>query len=325
MTLSSPRNSLLVKIKKPLRKKLGACYMCVILLVLFFKNTDASAAWVRQGLELCAKRLIPSLFPFMAISSLMVQSGAGEKIFKIFERPICRIFGVGSSCCAPILLGWLCGFPIGAKCASRLLSLGAVDLEEYKRILCISSTPSPAFLIGAVGTGMLNSTQAGILLYIISLSASVVIGISINMLSGRVERKSASRPHHTNTSFAVCLTRAVTESSASMLYVCGFVVFFSAFLGALDGILCITGASDTCKAVIFCFFEITSGLSRLCSLALPSFPLMAMAVGWSGLSVHFQTAAMCDTEKKGLGAYLISHTARAAICLALGCIASIFL
>ena len=325
MTISSGEKVLLAKIKKALRRKLGACYMCVLLLVLFFKNSDAAASWVSQGLDICARKLIPSLFPFMVISSLMVQSGAGEKIFSIFKRPICRLFGVGKICCAPIILGWLCGFPVGAKCAAELLSQGEVDLEEYKRILCISSTPSPAFLIGAVGRGMLKNTSAGILLYVISVASCVIIGIFINILSGRTEGPSSLSPCRSNEGFAVCLTRAVTESSCGMLYVCGFVIFFSSFLGAMEGVLSFVDLSPVCKAIIFCFFEITSGLSKLSVCPVPSFSLMAMAVGWSGLSVHFQTSAMCGSEKKEFGSYILSHTIKAAICLILGAIASIFI
>lgn len=324
MTFTSKEYSLSQKIKKPLRKRFGVCYMCIFLLILFFKNSDAASIWVTRGLELCAKKLIPSLFPFMALSSLMVTSGAGEKIFKIFERPICRLFGVGKACCTPIILGWLCGFPVGAKCASELLSSSDVTLEEYKRILCISSTPSPAFLIGAVGGGLLGNTVIGILLYAISLISCIITGLLINLIAGSVQTRQTAKAEPNTHSFAVCLTRSVTESSVSMLYVCGFVVFFSAFLGAMEGVLSFISLSETCTAMIFCFFELTSGISRLCAFPSPSLPLMAMAVGWSGLSVHFQTAAMCSAEKRGFGAYLLSHTARAVLCGVLGLIFHIF-
>lgn len=324
MTLSSKEDTLSVKIKKPLRKKFGVCYMCVFLLVLFFKNSDAASVWVSRGLELCAKKLIPSLFPFMALSSLMILSGAGEKIFKIFERPVCGLFGVGKECCAPIILGWLCGFPVGAKCASELLSSDSVTLEEYKRILCISSMPSPAFLIGAVGNGMLHNAVLGIALYFISLASCMATGIFIKIIAGRTEPPKKNIAKRPPDSFAVCVTRSVTESSVSMLYVCGFVVFFSAFLGAMEGVLSFFCLSETCTSMIFCFFEMTSGLSRLCTFSNTSLPLMAMAVGWSGLSVHFQTAAMCSAEKRGFVAYLMSHTARTVLCGILGWIFYIF-
>lgn len=325
MTFTSKEASLSVKIKKPLRKGLGVCYMCVFLLILFFKNSDATYVWVTRGLELCARKLIPSLFPFMALSSLIVISGAGERIFKIFERPVCRMFGIGKSCCTPIILGWLCGFPVGAKCASELLSSSSVTLEEYKRILCISSTPSPAFLIGAVGSGMLGNTTLGVLIYVASVLSCIAIGGFINLVSGRTHSSETSEATSRTNTFAVCITRSVTESSVSMLYVCGFVIFFSAFLGAMEGVLSFVDLSETCNAMIFCFFEMTSGLSHLCSLSSPSVPLIAAAAGWSGLSVHFQTAAMCSAEKRGFGAYLLSHTAKAVLCGVLGLIIQFFI
>ena len=289
--------------------------MCVFMLVLFFKNSDATTLWVSEGLKLCANRLIPSLFPFMVVSSLMVTSGAGTAVFKIFEKPLGALFGVGRECCAPIMLGWLCGFPVGAKCACELYGNGRICKAEYTRVLCVSSTPSPAFLIGTVGGGMLGEPRLGVWLYALSIVSCVAVGIFIRLVSKKLPRTLTQAPTtDKRPSFAKALTGAVTDSAVGMLYVCAFVVFFSAFLGAMEGALSFICLSDTLTALLFSFFEMTSGLSRISGLSANVFPLCALAAGWSGLSVHFQTAAICAETGTNFAAYVLSHIAKAAIC-----------
>ena len=322
MTSPARRPQHLSKVKRPPLRKMGAAYMCVFMLVLFFKNSDAASLWVSEGLKLCASKLIPSLFPFMVVSSLMVSSGAGTAVFKIFEKPVRAVFGVGRECCAPIMLGWLCGFPVGARCASELYRDGRINSSEYTRSLCISSTPSPAFLIGTVGKGMLNDASLGVCLYALSILSCIAVGLFMRLVS-KSTPQTLSKPQSTQkrAGLAQSLTKAVTDSAVGMLYVCAFVVFFSAFLGAFEGALSFLHLSDTASALLFSFFEMTSGISRISKLSGNVLPLCALAAGWSGLSVHFQTAAMCTSKGTRFAPYILSHVAKAAIC---GTVATIF-
>lgn len=315
MTSTTPHRQLFIKIKKPFRRTLGAAYMCVFMLVLFFKNSDATTHWISEGLKLCANRLIPSLFPFMVVSSLMVKSGAGTAIFRVLEKPLGALFGVGRECCAPIMLGWLCGFPVGAKCASELYKSDKICKAEYTRVLCISSTPSPAFLIGAVGKGMLDDTGLGLWLYALSIASCVAVGVFIRLVSKSNPKFCLESPaSDKRPSIAKSLTGAVIDSASGMLYVCAFVVFFSSFLGALEGALSFVHLSDTLTALLFSFFEMTSGVSRISEMSGNVFPLCALATGWSGLSVHFQTAAICSETGADFATYVLSHVAKSAIC-----------
>lgn len=301
-------------------KRFGACYMCLFLILLFFRNANAASLWVSEGLELCAKRLIPSLFPFMVISSLTVSSGVGRYIFKLLERPFGFLFGIRAEGVCAIALGWLCGFPVGAKCAVELYDGGKIGLSEYRRIVCISSTPSPAFLIGALGSSMLGSARSGVILYAASIFVATVLGIALNLLTKKdqtltsIAVSDAKRP-----SFAEALTRAVGESAIDMLRVCAFVVFFSAFLGAIQQTLACFSLSETVAALIFAFFELTTGTAKLCEVTGSYAPaLCALAVGWSGLSVHFQTMSICGSRDFQFKQYFLFHAVRATLCLIIG-------
>ncbi len=301
-------------------------YMSLFVALLFFKNSDASAAWVTDGISLCLGKLIPSLFPFMVISSLIVSSGLGRTISRAFRAPVRLLLGLSEECACALLLGWLCGFPLGAKCASELYLKGRISVEEYQRVLCVCGTPSPAFLFSTVGSSMLGDKKYGIWLYAISLLSAVCVGIFLKLTSPLNTAKKVSAVHaEERFSFAGALTRAVSDAAVGMLSVCAFVVFFSAFLGALEASLGFLPLSETAHSLLFCFFELTSGLDKICSLSSPAvFPLCALAVGWSGLSVHFQTMSICasDAHTPSFKGYFISHLARALISLAIALVVS---
>lgn len=297
---------------------LGLCYMTVFVIILFFKNSDIAAKWVTNGLHVCTARLIPSIFPFTVISAVALEIGIGRLIPRTVKKLLGKIFGISGDGVTVIILGWLCGFPIGAKCAGNLYGNGNTDEEEYNRIICISSTPSPAFLIGAVGVGMLGSASAGVCLYAISVFSSVTVGVLQNRKKDGTHRAMRDAPTLEHIQFSKIFTRAVSESAAAMLNICAFVVFFSAFLGVLEQSLSFISLSETAKALLFGTFELTSGLTLISSLSSPSsFALCALAVGWSGLSVHFQTLYVCSDKPLKIRKYLSAHTLRAVICLIL--------
>lgn len=297
-------------------KKFCLCYACAFLLIMFFKNSDATVSYLSSALQLCAKRLIPALFPFMVVSSIIVKTNVGEYMFKPLIRPLRFLFGVGTEGSVAICLGWLCGFPVGAKCALELYRQGILTNTEYKRIICVSSTPSPAFLISAVGVSMLSSRPIGIFLYSLSVCVNIFLGTAMNLLEKSYEKINASASisiKNTKYSFSKAFTRSVCESAEDMLRICGFVVFFSAFLGAISQMLSLLELNHTLKAVVAAFFELTSGMSALCSLSSPIvLPICAAACGWSGLSVHFQTLSICADGDINIGSYFLFHFLRAA-------------
>jgi sporulation integral membrane protein YlbJ len=306
-------------------KRIAYVYICLFITVLFFKNSDIAAAWVTRGLSLCAKKLIPSLFPFMVLSSLAVSSGLGRMISRILRAPVRVLFGLGEDCACALITGWLCGFPVGAKCACDLYRAKRISYEEYGRVLCICSTPSPAFLISSVGSSMLGDKAYGIWLYAISLLSALGVGVFLKIKAPLGNSRGPTQQARALSDMPIsrALTRAVTESASGMLSVCAFVVFFSAFIGTLEAYLSFLPLSETAHALVFAFFELASGLASICSLSSPLvFPLCALAVGWSGLSVHLQTVAICDTDTDtpSFKPYILSHTARAVICFLLGCL-----
>ena len=105
-----------------------------ILLIVF---SERAGTYTLDGLLLCATKIIPSLFPYMVISSLLVYSGLAERLGRII--PVASAFNLPREAGAPLILGAVCGFPVGAKTAVDLFKNG-----------CISKTQSEVLILSLI-------------------------------------------------------------------------------------------------------------------------------------------------------------------------------
>jgi hypothetical protein len=64
----------------PISKLKTSGVAAVAVLLLLMVEPTAVIASMQQSLSLCAGTVVPSLFPFLAASELLVRSGAGERI-----------------------------------------------------------------------------------------------------------------------------------------------------------------------------------------------------------------------------------------------------
>ena len=101
-------------------------------------NAAAAAEAVRRGVTLCLTSVIPALFPFFAVSSLLVSLGAGDAA-RVLERPFRALFRCGGAGAAAFLLGMIGGYPVGASAVAALVRRGDVSLAEGQPARPLSS------------------------------------------------------------------------------------------------------------------------------------------------------------------------------------------
>ena len=291
-------------------------------LLLILRNAEIAIEYMNRGLRLCAKTVIPALFPFMVISELIVSGGIGTLLLRPVSRPLKRLFRLPEEGCCTVILGMLCGFPVGAKCAVSALERGTLTREEAERVLLFSSNPSSAFLINAVGVSLWGNRRFGTLLWIASLISQLTVGLLFTHLTYKKEAKIASSDtsfHSASLSGIKLFTEAVRSSCFGMLLICAYVIFFSALVGTLNLMLEQFGATATVKAILFGVFELSGGMSAAASLSVPLVGalLCAFAAGWSGLSVHCQLLSICDGHGLHLKRYLVAKLLQSALCVLL--------
>ncbi len=314
-----PRNS--NRNRKPSSPRPTAGQVCFCLLstfcfLLILRNSDAAIRYMGRGLTLCAVTVIPSLFPFMVISELLVKSGAGEAFGRLFSRLMRWVFGISGAGVSAVILGSMCGFPLGARTAVSLYDENLISKSECEHLLTFTNNPSSAFLITAVGVSVFGNRRLGGILYAVVLGSSLFVGFLARFfLRGR--GKPSEHPHHPSGLRPVgveIFTSAVSGSAVAMLTVCAYVIFFSALTGALGSMLASDGRLGETGYTLLCgFLELTGGISEAAghSSSTAALILTAFVAGWSGLSVHCQVLSLCGGRGLSFKPYFIAKAVQA--------------
>ena len=270
-----------------MRWRAAACLALSGVLVLFLAEAGFVRAAAAEALSLCARSVIPALFPFLVVSSLLLSLGLGELLSPMLAglmEPLFRVDGVGSSA---LLLGLVGGYPIGAKTAADLYRGGRLSRPEAERLLAFCNNSNPVFLISVLGVGVFGSVRAGVWLWLIHLLSALLTGLLFRNHGGPARRQAGGTAAFQAVSLPAAFVAAVRESLSGMLSVCAFVTFFYVLVRPLASLGGWLG-------------PVLVGLTELFSLT-PllrpdrfGFILASAMAGWGGLSVLCQTAAVLE-------------------------------
>ena len=266
--------------------------------VLIFSKTTAGG--VKKGLDYAADILIPSLFPFMVLSSFAMRSGLSELFGKLFGRVFEVMFSLPRAAAGAIVLSLVGGYPIGAKCVRLLYDEHKLTSRQAEQMMCFCVCSGPAFLITGVGVLLLHDAVSGLILYLSQLFSALLIGI----VSGLVYRKKTpsvksqtlpdtAPPQGILSVFVQCCS----DGALSVIQLTSLVTIF-AVLTALCGSLGITDLScavfralgadfPTANSLLYILTEVTSACKTITDVGAPLW-LLSAASGFGGLCVHFQ-------------------------------------
>ncbi len=254
---------------------------------------------VRQSILYCLTALVPSLFPFMALSCFTVLSPAGD-VLGAPLGPLARWgFRLPGCCGASLLTSFLGGYPAGARSVSLLLEQGRVTRQEAARMMLFCVNPGTAFVVTYVGGGVLGSYRLGWLLFFSVTLSGVLLGL-LCALPCPVPRKRAFPPKKEGGA----LIRSVSGAAHSVLIMCACIVGFSAVTALLHATGAFQGAvrvfsrlgpltpPETAAALSY-LLEVTGGVGDAAQLR-AGVDLTAFGLAFGGLCVHLQVFAMFD-------------------------------
>lgn len=304
--------------------------LCTLGLMMYPQECVAAA---RAGLELCGNVIIPSLFPFFVLSSLVVDLGLAGYIGKALEPVMGPLFRVNGACASALVLGFIGGYPVGAKTAITLYEQGQCSRTEAQRLLAFCNNSGPAFILGVVGAGVFSSSKVGLLLYLTHMLASCIVGILFRFYGGAGERGKKGRTTFQAKRFTTAFTQSVTGAMSSTLNICAFVLFFTVILRllTLSGIVPAVAAgvgrvlsplgvdAEWVKKLLTGLVEVSSGVSSLGGdgpLA-PRVSMAAFILGWAGLSVHCQVLSFLGDSGLSPGTYFLGKALHGGISAAL--------
>ena len=279
-----------------------------------------------NGLLFCGNILIPSLFPFMVLSSFLIYSGLTYYISKPFKKFTEKIYNLPSITFTSILLSMVGGFPVGAKSIRILLDEKKIDENIARQMLCFSVGAGPAFVIIAVGISMLNSLYYGVVLFISQILAQIIIAIA----SGIIYKKTniyvinfKKQSQFIKQTFSTSLVKSCSDSVNSILNLCGMVILFSALIGIInnlnifnllnDFLMSINIPSYISKNILTLILEVTS----FCKNAIAdnaSIVFISFGIGFGGLCVHFQVFQSLGDLKFSKKVFFLCRILQGVIC-----------
>ncbi len=264
-----------------IRKKQLLLAGSVLTVFLFLLLGETVTEAVRGGLHLCAKAVIPSLFPFLVLSGIVTP--LLKEVSIPLDNLFARIFHLPRIGLAPCLIGALCGFPIGVRTVAELYREGVIKKEEAVRLASLAANTGPAFAVAAIGQALFGSTRLGWQLYFIQLLSSFLLGVF--EAKGAPPSVSQAPPFFGTLPFS--LPEAIYRAALTMLTVTGTVVFFSA-LASIPALL----LPPWLSALLSAFLEIGTGTAAAARLPRAlGIPIAAFALSFSGLSVLLQSSA----------------------------------
>lgn len=254
----------------------------------------AAAEAARAGLFTAGNAVLPSLFPFFVLSSLLIESGIGERLLTLPAKAVARLFRVSRSGACAILLGAFCGFPVGARVTATLYRKDLVTRAEAERLLALSNAPSFAFLYGTVGAGFFGSAALGLRLYLSVLLSTWLTGLLLRPGKHRSEPLSVRTEQTQST--AALFSGAITSAAHSALTVTASLVFFSVTIAAADALLAFSDAPTVLRIFLTGALELTSGIKKAAetSCGLCGICLCGFFAGFGGLCAHLQVIATAE-------------------------------
>ena len=157
-------------------------FSCTFFLLLLFFSKECISLTL-NGLLIWYRNMIPSLFPFMVLSGFIVRSGLSEKIGKLLQPILGIFFPLPSQMLYIIFMGFLCGFPMGAKMIADMMEKEEITPIAGEYLLSFCNNIGPLYMIGYV-IPLLNYKNSLIILGFM-YSIPIIYGLLLRLLSSK--------------------------------------------------------------------------------------------------------------------------------------------
>lgn len=244
-------------------------YFALIFTALFIIFPDKIKIGAKNGIENGIFVLLPSIFPYIAISGIFTKTGAADFVSDVIYGLVRPIFRFKKEFCSSYLISLFCGYPTGARLACESQSK---DKREALRLFSFGNVPGFGFCVSFLGS-LLGDTKMGVKIYLCFVFSSLILNYIFSFfLKENKEKTAKNEKKKKYQSFSSAVTESVKESALAIISIIGFAVFFSS-------------VSELTKNIyVAAFLEITSGVPKLKSPC-----EIIFFTGFSGLSVIFQS------------------------------------
>ncbi|MDE6661845.1 MAG: hypothetical protein K2K46_00750 [Lachnospiraceae bacterium] len=299
--------------------KLLFTLLALYLTYLLLHFPKQSLEYASIGLDLWFKKMIPTLLPFMILSGIMVRMNLTERFARCFHPLFHMLWGTSLNGSYVILMGMLCGFPMGARVIGELCHAGKLSEDEGAFLLAFCNNIGPIYFISFVmGTLSLSGNYIPfIIMYGVPLIYGCVLRYLVYIKSvlcylfekkpsyshisytGHNSLKAQSAESHPTPPLLSAIDDSVISGLIGIGKLGGYMVFFN-----LLNIMFIPFSALPGKflALCNCILEITSGINRI---GISGFYMILILLPFGGLSCMAQTYSMIKDTNLSISRYFM--------------------
>jgi len=258
--------------------------------------------------------VFPSLFPFFILSDLLVNYGLIELLSELFKN-FMRLFGLTGECAFPFFGSIISGFPSGSKYTKQLLDDNIISIEEANHLIMFTHFSNPLFIIGTIGSILLNNKKIGIIILISHILGNVIVGlifrkrnyikkekISIKHALSKMHKKRISNKNN----FITILSNSIYNTIDLLILLLGIIIVFLIF----SNLICKFNINDNLLLIFKGILEMTQGIKMVSvsdnSLLIKSI-FITFFISFGGFSVHMQVSSIINGTKIKYKNFLIAR------------------
>lgn len=188
-------------------------------MLLLILDTKTALSGASEGITMCLYTVIPSLFPFFFLSTLLCSTLVGDQIPAL--RPLGKLCGIPAGGESLLVLGLIGGYPVGAQSIYQAYRSGQLSESDARRMLGFCNNAGPSFIFG-MAASLFTSPYAPWLIWLLHILSALLVGM---LLPGKGTGSCAISP-----SAPVTVPQALEKSCRIMVNVCGWVISFRVIL-----------------------------------------------------------------------------------------------
>jgi hypothetical protein len=250
--------------------------------------------------------MIPTLLPFMILSGIIIRMELTEKLVRLFHPILRRLYKTSPNGTYTILMGLLCGFPMGARIVGELYRSGKLSREESSLLLIFCNNIGPIYFLSYVvpTLGIKKPLVPFCIMYGIPLIYGFVMVRLLPCVAKPAPNTEAALCMQSNTASRTTpsLLAAIDSSVVSGLIgigkLGGYMVFFN-----LLNILFVPfqNISPAILGLYNCILEITSGIDQASQYF--TYPILIL-LPFGGFSCIAQTYSMLEHTDLSIRSYV---------------------
>lgn len=271
---------------------------------------------VNFSISIWKDNLFPTLFPFFVVSNLLMQYGFVNIIRRVLTYPMQNFFHLPGEAGFVLAASLFSGFPSGAKYTKDLVSQNLITKEEGARLLTFTHYSNPLFILGMIGTILLNNRTLAIIILISHISSGLLVGYIFNhkysYTKTNTKHNQIIKKENTKT-FGELLTSSIFDSLNTMFLLLGVVTIFLIISSFINQLFSLPPILNT---ILSGTLEMTQGVKLASSLNVPEIiktMLTTAIISFGGLSVHMQVIGIISEQKIKYNKFLLARILHAII------------